>query len=62
MKYSDIPAHIRPGYLYRWLRGGIWLFSMYGWTRVTKKEPRRLEIVLWLSNHGFHVEDHRYFY
>jgi len=42
------------------LRGGVWLYSCYGWTRVTADEPGRLESVLWLgARPGWHMEDHR---
>lgn len=59
-KYSDVPKHFRSGYLWRWLRGGVWLRSFYGWTRATNAEPERLESVLWLGNRPlWHAEDHR---
>lgn len=60
MKRRDVPAHLRAGYFWRWLRGGVWLHSIYGWTRVTAKEPARLDSVLWLgARPDWHMEDHR---
>lgn len=58
--YKATPDRFKSGYFWRWLRGGVWLVSIYGWVRHT--DYQKIKNLFWLRDRGFHVEDHRWYF